>query len=184
MWAIRCKSIRQEARRFWAVPTGAATGSGGGLIQESIKERENIMKYSEIKKIRKFCEGLHSEPAWREVIEHAGEEDFTVDNVRFIATDTIDEIQVDEMESDSYCLGCFTADAIADATGWPVVLIEAAQKGEAFEEIGEAMDREHIKTLQQIYSRADGYGHHFNRYDFSQEEITIDGRYYFVFDCR
>ena len=142
------------------------------------------MKFSEIKNLRRFCENLHSEPAWRDVLGHAGEDDFTVDNVRFIAAEVIDEIQVDEMENDSYRLGCFTAYAIAKATDWPVVLIEAAQKGEAFEEIGEAMDRKHIETLQQIYSREDGYGHHFNGYDFSQEEITIDGRYYFVFDCR
>lgn len=142
------------------------------------------MKYSEIKTFRAFCNALHSEPAWRDVVENIGQDDFTVDNVRFIRADAIDRIQADEMENDRYILGCFNASTIADATGWPVVLIEAAQKGEAFEEIGEGMTREQIEKLQQIYCRADGYGHHFNSYDFSEEEITLDGIDYLVFDCR
>lgn len=142
------------------------------------------MKYSEIKAIRKFCEGLFSTPDWREVVGNIGEDDFTVDNVRFIKAAEIDSIQADEMEGDSYILGCFNACAIADATGWPVVLIEAAQKGEEFEEIGKGMSREQVEALQQIYCRADGYGHHFNSYDFSEEEITMDGIDYYVFDCR
>ena len=142
------------------------------------------MKYSKIKAIRKFCEGLFSTPDWREVISNIGEDDFTVDNVRFIKAEAIDSIQADEMEGDSYVLGCFNASAIAEATGWPVVLIEAAQKGEAFEEIGAGMSREQVEALQQIYCRADGYGHHFNSYDFSEEEITLDGIDYYVFDCR
>ena len=142
------------------------------------------MKYSEIKAIRKFCEGLFSTPYWPEVVCNIGKDDFTVDNVRFIKAAEIDSIQADEMGGDSYILGCFNARAIADATGWPVVLIEAVQKGEAFEEIGKGMSREQIEALQQIYSRADGYGHHFNSYDFSEEEITLDGIDYYVFDCR
>lgn len=142
------------------------------------------MKYSELKAIRAFCNALHSEPAWREVLENIGQDDFTVDNVRFIRADAIDIIQADEMENDSYILGCFNASAIADATGWPVVLIEAAQKGEAFKEIGDGMTREQVEALQQIYCRADGYGHHFNSYDFSEEEITLGGIDYLVFDCR
>lgn len=142
------------------------------------------MKYSEIKSIRAFCASLHSEPAWREVVENIGQDDFTVDNVRFIRTDAIDEIQADEMENDSYILGCFNAPAIAAATGWPIVLIEAAQAGEQYEAIGDGMTREQVEELQQIYRCADGYGHHFNRCDFSEEEITLDGVDYLVFDCR
>lgn len=142
------------------------------------------MKYSEIKSIRAFCASLHSEPTWREVVENIGQEDFTVGNVRFIRADAIDRIQADEMENDRYALGCFKAYAIAEATNWPFALIEAAQEGEQHEGIGEAMTREQIEALQQIYNRADGYGHHFNSYDFSEEEITLDGIDYLVFDCR
>ncbi len=142
------------------------------------------MRYSELKAVRKFCASLPSTPDWREVLLNIGEDDFTVDNVRFISADAIDGIQADEMESDNYILGCFDSRAIAEATGWPVALIEAAQKGEAFAEIGGAMSREQIEALQRIYSQADGYGHHFNGYDFGEEEVTLGGVDYLVFDCR
>lgn len=142
------------------------------------------MKYSQIKQLKAFCESLHSEPAWREVLDNilSDESDFEVDNVRFIDSEHIDEIQTDELESDEYILGCFTDHAIAHATGWPIALIEAAQKGESYEEIGKAMTREHIEALQQYYSSCDGYGHHFNRYDGNEEELWIDGKTYHVFD--
>lgn len=143
------------------------------------------MKYSEIKNLKSFCQSLFSEPDWKEVLTNAlSDDDFEVDNVRFIADESIDQIQADEMQGDSYILGCFHAYAIADATDWPVVLIEAAQKGEAFEEIGDAMSREQVESLQQIYCCADGYGHHFNSYDFSEEEIEINGKLFHVFDNR
>lgn len=34
----------------------------------------------------------------------------------------------------------------------------------------------------QAYSSVDGYGHHFNSYDGNEEEITINGNDYIVFD--
>lgn len=144
------------------------------------------MNYSELKNLKSFCQSLHSEPNWREVLEQAlsGNDDFEVDNVRFIADESIDQIQADEMEADTYILGCFNAYAIAEATDWPVALIEAAQKVEAYSEIGDAMSREHIEKLQQIYSSADGYGHHFNRYNGNEEEVEIDGKLFHVFDNR
>lgn len=142
------------------------------------------MKYSELTQIKQFCEGLFSAPAWSEVARNIlnGVEDFEVDNVRFISDNVIDKVQADEMESDSYILGRFDSQAISNATNWPVRLIEAAQKGEAYSEVGDAMSREQIEALQQIYSNADGYGHHFNSYDFGEEEITVNGVLYHVFD--
>ena len=143
------------------------------------------MKYSEIKNLKAFCQSLHSEPSWREVLEQAlSDDDFEVDNVRFIADESIDQIQTDEMQCDSYVLGCFSAYAIAEATDWPLALIEAAQKGEAYEEIGDAMSRDQIEALQRVYCRADGYGHHFNSYDGNEEEIEINGKLFHVFDNR
>lgn len=141
------------------------------------------MKYAEIKKLKSFCQSLRIEPKWREVLGQAlSDDDFEVDNVRFIADESIDQIQADEMQGDSYILGSFNAYAIADATGWPIALIEAAQKGEAYEEIGDAMSREQVEALQQVYCRADGYGHHFNGYDGNEEEIEINGKLFHVFD--
>lgn len=142
------------------------------------------MKLSSIRKIKLFCDSLFSTPDWREVVASidADEDDFEVGGVRFITEDSIDAIQANEMESDEYVLGCFNSSAIADATGWPQALIEAAQKGEAYQEIGEAMTKEDIEALQRIYSRADGYGHHFNRYDFSEEYVRLNGKCFYVFD--
>ncbi len=144
------------------------------------------MKLSDIRTIRALCDSLHSSPDWREVVAHIndGDDDFEVDSVRFIETESIDEILADEIGSDTYTLGCFTASAISEATGWPVALIKAAQKGEEFEEIGDAMTREQIEALSEIYARHDGYGHHFNSYDFSESELHAGDRLYHVFDNR
>lgn len=142
------------------------------------------MKYSDIKTIKAFCNNLISMPDWREVADNISDDiyDFTVNNVRFIAGGIILETLADELEAEEYILGCFNSSAIAEATGWPVALIEAAQSGEAYQEIGEAMSREHIERLAEIYASADGYGHHFNSHDFGEEEITVCGVTYHVFD--
>lgn len=142
------------------------------------------MKHSELKQIKSFCESLHSNPDWREVVEEIekGSNDFEIDNVRFIESDSIAEILKDELANDEYILGRFKAYAISEATGWPVALIEAAQKGEQFEEIGKAMTGEHVAELASIYASHDGYGHHFNVWDGSEETITINGTEYYVFD--
>lgn len=143
------------------------------------------MKYSQVKTIKSFCANLFSDPDYREVIAHSGEDDFEVDGVRFVRDDAIDQIQQDELASDEYILGCFNADFLADVLGIDQEVIEAMQKAEAYEAIGKLIiSMGKLEALQQAYSRADGYGHHFNGYDFSEDEITIDGIDYHVFDCR
>ena len=143
------------------------------------------MKYSELKSIRKLCSSLHSEPDWREVVGNIGEDDFTVDNVRFIRADAIDGIQANELSGDEYVLGCFNACFLADVTGIDKDVFEAMQKSDAYAAIGKlviSMDK--LSELQQEYARQDGYGHHFNFYDFGEEEVTLGGIDYHVFDCR
>ncbi len=144
------------------------------------------MNLTEIKKIKKFCDSLDSMPDYRVVVSELtrGCEDFEVDNVRFIADDKIREILEDELCGDSYVLGSFSSWAIADATGWPEFLIKAAQDREQYEAIGEAMMGEHIADLASIYVSNDGYGHHFNRHDGTEEEIKVNGVDYYVFDNR
>lgn len=145
------------------------------------------MKFSQIKDVKDFCLGLTSEPSWREVVESvtSGETDFEVNNVRFISDDEIESILTDEISSDEYTLGCFNASFIADVTGWPLALIEAAQKGEAFEALGEAIKKEgYAGDMARDYASVDGYGPHFNCYDGSEEEFTINGVLFHVFDNR
>lgn len=145
------------------------------------------MKFSQIKQVVEFCNNLHSEPNWREVLENVleGLDDFEVNDVRFIKGSEIDSVLTSELESDEYILGCFNASFIAQVTGWPIRLIEVAQKGEAFEELGKAIIAEgYSENMASEYGNTDGYGHHFNHYDGSEEQVTINGVFYHVFDNR
>lgn len=145
------------------------------------------MTYSELKNIRTFCDSLTSTPDWREVVSNLQDstDDFTVDNVRFIKSDCIDAIQQEELSDDLYVLGCFNDWFLADVLDIDVDVIQAMQKAEAFEALGKlVVSLNKLPELQAAYASADGYGHHFNSYDFSKEEFTVNGVAYHVFDNR
>ncbi len=112
---------------------------------------------------------------WREAAEEirSGEHDFEVSGYRFIRESELLDIMVEELESEAYVLGCFSDWAIADATGWPAALIEAAQSKEAFEALGEAIIAEgHTRKLAERYAQLDGWGHHFAHWDHNEDEIA------------
>lgn len=146
------------------------------------------MKLSTIRTIKNFCEDLESQPDWREVLDHVldGDNGFEVDNVRFIADDSILSIMVDEIFSDEYCLGCFNADFISENSNLNYELVQACQESQAYEAIGKALndtlDQDEKEAFCEAYASADGYGHHFNHYDFGEKEIIINGKLYHVFD--
>lgn len=145
------------------------------------------MKYSQIKDLKAFCQSLVSEPDWREVLQNIidEEQDFEVDNVRFINSDAIDKIQQDEMEGDLYILGCFNAWFIAKCIGINQDVVEAMQKAEAYEAIGKLIiSLGKLEEMQSGYASADGYGHYFNRYDGNEEELEINDKRYYAFDNR
>ena len=150
----------------------------------------NALKFSQIKTIKTFCEDLHSQPYYREVVENMAAccTDFEVDNVRFIADSHILETMAGEIFSDNHMLGCFNASFIADNSDLPIELIEPCQECEAFEAIGKALNntltQEEKEAFCEEYASADGYGHHFNGYDFSEDEIAVNGVLYHVFDNR
>lgn len=111
---------------------------------------------------------------WREAVENMrdGTPDFESGGYRFIHDDEIAGVLESELTSDEYVLGCFNANLIADCTGWPLVLISAAQKGEAYEALGKAIIQEgHAAKMAELYARYDGYGHHFGTYDGNEDEI-------------
>ncbi len=112
----------------------------------------------------------------REIIESMAndEDDFYVNDYRFISKDAIDEIMVDELLSDEYFLGCCSAWFIADMTDLDISDVEKAQKDENFTLLGCLMAK-NIKEVQEEMVSLDGYGHHFNHYDGNEEEI---GNYY------
>lgn len=107
-----------------------------------------------------------------EVIQEMNDanEDFEVNDYRFIHTDEIDQIQQDELTGDLYILGCFTDWFIAETTNIDLAVIQALQKAEASEELGKLMEP-HIEEIQSKYASMDGYGHHFNHYDGNEIEL-------------
>ena len=107
--------------------------------------------------------------------------DVSTEKYRAIHENYINEIFVNEIKDDSYKLGSFSADLIAEATGWPYELIKAAQKGESFSEIGDAMTIEQIKKLVGIHVRNDGYAYHFAKYDSQTHDIRKDELAYYLF---
>ncbi len=143
------------------------------------------MRLSNIRNIRTFCSDLFSTPDWREVVTEleAHNDDFEVDGVRFIADDVILDVLVDELGSDDYCLGCFNANFLAGVTGIDQNVFEAMQEAEAYEAVGKLIKSlDKLEEVASEYVSADGYGHHFNRYDFGEEELEVNGKLYHVFD--
>jgi len=103
------------------------------------------------------------------------EDDFVAGDYRFIRGDAIDQILEDEISNDEYVLGCFKDTFIAECTGWPLALIQAAQKGEAYEALGKAIIQEgYVERMAAEYASADGYGHHFASYDGHEHDVGPD----------
>ena len=148
-------------------------------MQTTINNATN--KVNSVMALARFCKSLTSEPSFRDVFEAIQNEetDFEVDGVRFIHTDHIDQIQQEELLSDTYILGCFNADFLSGHLPWDTDTIRDLQDKEQFEAIG-ALVAQNIEAIQAEYSGLDGYGHHFNRYDGSEWEFGD----YLVFDNR
>lgn len=143
------------------------------------------MKYSELKAIRAFCDDLFSTPDWREVATNIenGDDDFEVDGVRFIKSGQIDRIQQEELANDEYILGCFNAGFLAGILDIDYEVIAEMQKAKAYTALGKLiLSLGKLEKLQEAYASADGYGHHFNSYDGSEEELNVDSAMYHVFD--
>jgi len=104
--------------------------------------------------------------------------DFCIDDieggeVRVIKMSEIDQILADELENDSYILGCFNADFISAQTDFDIELVQACQTGEAYEALGNAIVKAcNMIEFGQAYSNADGYGHHFAGYDHEEHEAN------------
>ena len=138
--------------------------------------------YSNLKAIIEFCN--ENSIDFKEVINEIQSEntDFEADNYRFIHEDDIDSIQCDELKSDTYILGCFNADFLADIIDWDYDLISVLQRADKYDLIGQhIIDKDYISEIQQEYSRLDGYGHHFAYYDSETMEDILSISGYYVF---
>ena len=138
------------------------------------------MKLSQLRDVKTLSNELDID--FKELVEQIIDEvdDFEMEDYRFIKVSDIDTIQQNELKSDLYLLGCFNADFIADNTDLSLKVVQALQKAEAFEELGELIVDD-IETIQSEYSRLDGYGHHFGRYDGNEYEITLNDVDYYYF---
>lgn len=121
----------------------------------------------------------------REIIECIidEQEDFEIsNNYRIIKESVIDDIMQEELSNDEYILGCFNAWFLADVLEIDLDVIEEMQKAEAFSAIGKlVLSLGKLEELQKQYVKYDGYGHHFNHWDGSDEEIRIGKEYYHIF---
>ena len=138
------------------------------------------MKLAQLRDVKNLSNELDID--FRELTEQIIDEvdDFEIEDYRFIKVSEIDAIQQNELKDDLYSLGCFNADFIEDNTNIPYNAIVALQKAEAFEELGELIVDD-IETIQSEYSRLDGYGPHFGRYDGNEYEITLNDVEYYYF---
>jgi len=110
------------------------------------------------------------------------EDDFEVNDYRFIKYTAIDKIQQEELGGDEYILGCFNPSFLADVLNIDMDVIEAMQKAEAYEAIGKlVLSLDKLEELQQEYSSDDGYGHHFGHYDGNEHELDLGGEMYLAF---
>ncbi len=136
--------------------------------------------YSNLKAIIEFCNDNSID--FKTVINSilSDDNDFEIDGYRFIHEDDIDEIQCDELKSDTYILGCFNADFLADIIPIPYKAIIAMQKADCYSELGEICE-DYISEIQREYSRLDGYGHHFSHYDSNTIEDILSISGYYVF---
>jgi len=113
---------------------------------------------------------------------HNENPDFEIEKHRFIYEGKIDDIQVEEMESDPYILGCFADWAICDASDLSYDIVQALQESDKFEIIGQHLiDNDCLEELQRIYVAMDGYGHHFAHYDHETLEDILTETGYYVF---
>lgn len=137
------------------------------------------MKTQEIKSVINLCKDLSID--FKEVVINIenSESDFVVDNYRFISESEIDEIQCNELSSDSYVLGCFKADFIANNTDLSFDIVKALQEANKYDAIGNhIIDNNYVSDIQSEYARLDGYGHHFSSYDGEIIEELLSLGYY------
>ena len=142
------------------------------------------MNYREVKNLVKLAQDLDIDKSELFTEIDSQNENFEVDNYKFITHDEAVEEVSNMYQCDNYLLGCFNAGFISDVTNIDWRVIEALQKAEAFSELGmlilDYLDND-LTELSEEYIRLDGYGHALNSYDGNYSEITLNGIDYIYF---
>jgi len=139
------------------------------------------MNYSEIKNIITLANnyGIDKRELFDNIVND--ENDFEVDNYRFIKESEVLDEAVNMYKGYSYLLGCFNDWFIADNTNIPLRAVQALQKAEAFEELGELIQENDLDAFIEEYARLDDWGHVFGSYDGNNDEKTINGESFIIF---
>lgn len=133
------------------------------------------MKYSQIKAMKKDLDNMGCDD-WREVVEKTAnkEYDFTVGDYRFIDADCIDDIMMEELESDEYLLGSFNANFLIYYMDLEEQDIRHIQE-KCPEAIGKMIIATgQLRNVQSGYAQADGYGHYFAHYDHEEWDLPCN----------
>ena len=142
------------------------------------------MTYSEVKDLIKLAQDLNIDKTELFTEVDSENENFEVENYKFITHDEAVEEVSNTYQCDEYLLGCFNASFISDVTNIDFRVIEALQKAEAFSELGmlilDYLDKD-LTELSKEYIRLDGYGNALNSYDGNWREITLNGIEYIYF---
>lgn len=112
-----------------------------------------------------------------ELMRDEGDTGLSIDSsYRYIHEDVILDVLVEELEEDTYFLGCFNADFLSRITGISEKIIKIAQDAGAYEDLGQFILDEDLVSgpngLAIQYAEADGYGHHFAHYDGETVELA------------
>lgn len=122
-----------------------------------------------------------------EIVEHfkSDDNDFEVGRYRYIDSDVIDDILAKELSDEPGLLGSFEDWIISEALPGNVdTEIIAKLKVAGDWVLGEFLNEipEFTKNIADLYVKYDGYGHHFNLYDGSEEIIALPNkREYYIF---
>lgn len=137
------------------------------------------MTYSDIKTIYTLAAAIEADA--RELVAavtEANESNESANTTDYdylvVAENYIQTAVEDNISSDEYVLGCFNAWFIANVTGWPLFLVEAAQTDEGRAKLGEAIVSEgFVPAMAEAYISADGAGHSLSGYDGTEHELNL-----------
>ena len=147
------------------------------FISLTNEEESNLSNVIDLDHVQEMIDFMRLDPEdsdFMELVEYLTSdiEDFNFDGYRFIHDSSIDEILVDELSNDPYMLGCWNNFVYSQVLDCPPEVATALQAGEQYEALGQwCMDQNVVEDMAEILVSHNGYGHHFNVYDGSDNEI-------------
>ena len=109
-------------------------------------------------------------------------ENFEVDNYRFLTKNEALKECINMYQYDEYILGCFNPSFIEDYIALDYDDIKILQEAEQYDIIGRLiLNSGKLEEMMAEYIRLDGYGYALNSYDGDNSETTLNGIEYIYF---